>query len=167
MARPGRCQPTALEKLKLVPTLVIGKPPNTVLRVVKWASTWARHNLVESHWHLGPVAVDPGCQGQGIGTAMLCVFCSKMDDLRIVSYLETDKAENVRFYERFDFRVVSEANVLGVPNLVHVEASGRRAVDAALKPRRRRHAGLRWRSQHPRGPGRTYNVWSFPVLLHT
>jgi hypothetical protein len=33
-----------------------------------------------------------------------------------VSYLETDKEINVRFYERFGFEIVGKANVLGVPN---------------------------------------------------
>jgi ribosomal protein S18 acetylase RimI-like enzyme len=32
------------------------------------------------------------------------------------AYLETDKPENVRFYERFGFEVVGEQEVIGVPN---------------------------------------------------
>jgi len=40
----------------------------------------------------------------------------RMDTCRTLSYLETDKSENVRFYERFGFTVVAEVNVLGVRN---------------------------------------------------
>jgi len=35
-----------------------------------------------------------------------------MDDLSMLSYLETDKYENVRFYRRLGFAVVAEAQVL-------------------------------------------------------
>jgi hypothetical protein len=47
---------------------------------------------------------------------MLVGFCARMDYSRMLSYLETDKSENVRFYEKFGFTVVAEAKVLGVPN---------------------------------------------------
>ena len=33
-----------------------------------------------------------------------------------VAYLETDKPENVSFYQRFGFEVTEEAQVLGIPN---------------------------------------------------
>jgi ribosomal protein S18 acetylase RimI-like enzyme len=39
-----------------------------------------------------------------------------MEAARDDAYLETDKPENVRFYERFGFEVVGEEEVLGVPN---------------------------------------------------
>ena len=32
------------------------------------------------------------------------------------AYLETDKRENVRLYQRFGFTVVESAEVLGIPN---------------------------------------------------
>src|SRR5260370_21636304 len=70
----------------------------------------------EAYWHLGPVAVDPQLQGRGVGTAVLTAFCSRMDDLSMLSYLETDKYENVRFYRKLGFDVVAAAEVLGVPN---------------------------------------------------
>jgi len=105
-----------LEKLGMLPSVVFGNPPGTTLRVMTWAGEWARRDLAEPHWHLGPVAVDPQLQGQGIATAMLTAFCSRMDDLSMLSYLETDKCENVRFYRKLGFGVIAEAEVLGVPN---------------------------------------------------
>jgi hypothetical protein len=39
-----------------------------------------------------------------------------MDERRTMSYLETDKFENVRFYQKFGFTVITEAEVLGTPN---------------------------------------------------
>jgi ribosomal protein S18 acetylase RimI-like enzyme len=115
MARPGLCQPTALEKLRVVPAIVFGNPVGTPLRVLRWVGDWARRDPAEPHWHLGPVAVDSNLQGQGIGSTMLAGFCARMDDYGTQSYLETDKFENVRFYQKFGFTVIAEAEVLGVP----------------------------------------------------
>jgi hypothetical protein len=39
-----------------------------------------------------------------------------MDSRKAVSYLETDKSANVRFYEKFRFKVLAQAEVLGLPN---------------------------------------------------
>jgi ribosomal protein S18 acetylase RimI-like enzyme len=81
-----------------------------------WGGEWARRDPAEPHWHLGPVAVDPDSQGQGIGGAMLADFCARMDGHGALVYLETDKSENVRFYEKFGFAVAAQGEVLGVPN---------------------------------------------------
>ena len=116
MARPGLCQPTLLEKLSVIPSVIFHNPPSTPMRVLKWADEWARRDLAEPHWHLGPVAVDRHLQGKGIGGALLAKFCVRMDDSGALSYLETDKSENVRFYERFGFTVIAESKILGVPN---------------------------------------------------
>ena len=40
----------------------------------------------------------------------------RLDGAGEVGYLETDKPDNVRFYERFGYEVVGEQPVLGVPN---------------------------------------------------
>jgi len=39
-----------------------------------------------------------------------------MDQEHMLSYLETDKFENVGFYQKFGFAVLAEAKVLGVPH---------------------------------------------------
>jgi ribosomal protein S18 acetylase RimI-like enzyme len=52
----------------------------------------------------------------GIGTKLMRVFSARMDAAGEDAYLETDKPENVRFYERFGFEIVGEQEVLGVPN---------------------------------------------------
>lgn len=116
MARPGLCQPTPLETLRVVPSLFFGNPIDAPLRVLRWVGEWARRDPTEPHWHLGPVAVDSPLLGQGIGGVMLADFCARMDDCRTLSYLETDKCENVGFYQKFGFTVMAEAKVLGVPN---------------------------------------------------
>ncbi len=47
---------------------------------------------------------------------MLSAFCERMDQEHALSYLETDKLENVGFYQKFGFRVIEQAPVLGIPN---------------------------------------------------
>jgi ribosomal protein S18 acetylase RimI-like enzyme len=116
IAQPGLCQPAPLEKLRVFPSLVFSNPIRTPLRVLTWVREWARRDPPKPHWHLGPVAVDSHLQGQGIGGAMLAASCARMDDCGMLLYLETDKSENVPFYQKFGFTVVAEADVLGVPN---------------------------------------------------
>lgn len=115
-ARPGFCQPSALEKLSVIPSVVFGNSPATTLRVLRWTGDWARRDPTTSHWHLGPIAVDAHLQGQKIGSCMLSAFCDHMDSSQGLSYLETDKPENVAFYEKFGFTVVAKADVLGLAN---------------------------------------------------
>ena len=116
MACPGYCQPDPIEKMKVFPAAVIGNPIRTPFRILNWVGEWARRDPLEPHWHLGPVAVAPSLQGKGIGTVMLGAFCAVADATGAHAYLETDKPENVRLYQRFGFTVVESAEVLGVPN---------------------------------------------------
>jgi ribosomal protein S18 acetylase RimI-like enzyme len=124
MARPQSCQPTTMEKLRVLPKVALGNPVGTPLRVLKWAGEWARRDPNEPHWHLGPVAVDSGLQGRGIGGAMLTRFCGAMDEKHELAYLETDKSENVHFYQRFGFSVIAQGDVLGIPNWFMLRSPG-------------------------------------------
>ena len=97
--------------------------PGAALRALRWTTAWARRNPREPHYHFGPVAVDAHLQGRGIGAQMLTAFTGRMDAARQAAYLETDKPENVRFYQRFGFEVTSEATILRTPQLVRVASS--------------------------------------------
>jgi len=81
---------------------------------VFWAS-WATHDLLEEHWHVGPVGVEPGFQGRGIGGMVMRSLCACFDDEGRVGWLETDKERNVRFYQALGFEVVETTTILGVP----------------------------------------------------
>ncbi len=115
MASPGRCQPTVRQRLTMTRGLLpLG--PRVLLRSMQWMGAWAKRDPASPHCHLGPVAVDTHLQGTGIGTHLMSVFCTRMDDEGTDAYLETDKSENVRFYQRFGFHVVAEQEVIGVTN---------------------------------------------------
>ena len=81
-----------------------------------WFKEWAKHDPVEQHWHLGPVGVLPTHQGAGIGSMFMARFCKEVDICMAKAYLETDLDKNVRFYEKFGFKVVSESEIFGVKN---------------------------------------------------
>ena len=55
-------------------------------------------------------------RGLGIGSRLMEAFAERMDRAGDLAYLETDKPENVTFYQRFGFEVIDEALVLGTPN---------------------------------------------------
>ena len=94
-----------------------GGPRTTGRGRLRWVGAWGKRDPAERHEHLGPVAVDRHLQGLGIGSAMLGRSMPRtLDVQRLTGWLETDKAVNVRFYQRFGYEVVEQAEVLGVPN---------------------------------------------------
>jgi ribosomal protein S18 acetylase RimI-like enzyme len=115
-APPGHCQATLAEKVRILPTVVLANQIATAGRILQWVGAWSQRDPSQPHWHLGPVAVEPAVQGRGVGRALLADFCTRMDECAGLAYLETDKCENVRFYRRFGFAIVAEAEVLGVRN---------------------------------------------------
>lgn len=115
VAPPGTCQATGRQRIRFTPSMVL-LGPATAGRVTSWLSAWGEHDLDTPHVHLGPVAVDPQRQGHGVGSRLLAEHCRRLDAREQVGYLETDKPENVKFYERHGYAVVEQAKVVGVPN---------------------------------------------------
>ena len=112
---PGRCRLSAAQKLRLIPSMA-GLSMREIWRASRVSSAWARRDPDEPHSHLGPVAVDDGIKGRGIGTRLMEAYCRHIDEAHLAAYLETETPRNVRFYERFGFEVVDRADVLGNPN---------------------------------------------------
>ena len=88
-----------------------------------WYTEWARHDPLSQHWHLGPIGVLPSHQGLGIGSMLMERFCKEVDACLAKAYLETEGDKNVRFYEKFGFKVVSEAEIFHVKNRYMLRAS--------------------------------------------
>ena len=108
---------------QLSPSLVRGVGLRSAVRVISWLSAWARHDPNEPHSHLGPIGVCPDFQGRRIGHALMDRYCEELDRSGESGYLDTDRPENVTFYQRFGFEVVEEMAVLGVPSYFMARAS--------------------------------------------
>lgn len=65
----------------------------------------------QPHWYLSVLGTDPSAQGRGVGTKLLEERLVHCDGAGEPVYLETNKERNVRFYERFDFKVSQEIEV--------------------------------------------------------
>ena len=81
-----------------------------------WFREWAAHDPREQHWHLGPIGVLPSHRGMGVGTELMRRFCKEVDNCSAKAYLETDLDENVRFYQKFGFKVISKSTIFEVEN---------------------------------------------------
>ena len=89
---------------------------NVASYIAEWLGEWARRDPDTVHYHLGPVAVLPEFQRQGIGKLMMKHFCKRVDEVGAIAYLETEMPENVSFYEKSGFSVTEKVKILGVPN---------------------------------------------------
>ena len=58
----------------------------------------------------------------------MAAFCARMDEAGAEAYLETDKEENVAFYQKYGFRLDSESEVLGIPNWYMTRAPEKRTL---------------------------------------
>ena len=109
--QPGRCIGSLL-----TPEVNTLNAPNSNAtdadRFLYSGSIMAVHDLLEPHWHVGPVGVEPGFQSMGIGRAAMKLLCDEFDEHRRLAWLETDKPENVRFYIPLGFEVVAEVPML-------------------------------------------------------
>ena len=79
-----------------------------------YADRLHEHYAPESHWYLWVVGVDPPSQGQGIGGRLIQPVLARAGADGMACYLETGTQENVRFYEKYGFRVVAAGTVPGL-----------------------------------------------------
>ncbi|MQY09234.1 GNAT family N-acetyltransferase [Actinomadura macrotermitis] len=72
-----------------------------------------KHHPAEPHWYLAILGTDPPAQGLGLGGALLRSRLDRCDAEGVPAYLESSKAANVPYYERFGFRVTKELALPG------------------------------------------------------
>jgi GNAT superfamily N-acetyltransferase len=79
----------------------------------RWERFWewvAAKIPQEPLWHLDSVAVEPGWQGRGIGSALIEFAFEHVRESGVAIVLETGTPRNVPLYERLGFHVVEEAD---------------------------------------------------------
>ena len=113
-AAPGACF------VDLLPTDVRSEPtgpegaPGSPDRLARVMYELCTNHTDERHWHVGPVGVEPGLQGRGVGAKVMRRLCDAMDANGEIAFLETEKPENVVFYRRLGFEVTSESDLTGL-----------------------------------------------------
>lgn len=66
------------------------------------------------HWYVAALGVDPPLQRRGFGRALIAALCARALQDGVSCYLETDRPENVPFYQGAGFELVDESVCLGV-----------------------------------------------------
>ncbi|MDJ0770351.1 MAG: GNAT family N-acetyltransferase, partial [Ilumatobacter sp.] len=74
----------------------------------------SKQHVPEPHWYLMALGTEPHRQGQGLGSALVRVATQRADQAATRTYLETETADNVRYYERHGFEVVEEVTTVGL-----------------------------------------------------
>ena len=69
------------------------------------------------HWHLGKIGVDPTRRRLGVGSRLMAQRLARCDEQALPAYLESSNRENVPFYERLGFELLSEIQVGSSPTL--------------------------------------------------
>lgn len=84
----------------------------------RWASVFDHLRMrhpTDSHWYVATLGVRPDAQRQGLGRALLARVADAADHAGEPIYLETDREENVGFYERAGFKICAKSRVFDVP----------------------------------------------------
>jgi GNAT superfamily N-acetyltransferase len=110
--------PYCLPAPEEIPTAVatVLKPLGEAIpNVINWFARWCHLDPEKPHVHLGPIGVAPELQGRGVGTALMNQYIEYLKQEQSAGYLETDRRENVDFYQKFGFVVQHEEQLIGTP----------------------------------------------------
>jgi ribosomal protein S18 acetylase RimI-like enzyme len=65
-----------------------------------------RYHPSEPCWYLPMIGVDPACQGQGYGSALLRYALEQCDRDGVPAYLESSNPRNIPLYQRHGFEII-------------------------------------------------------------
>lgn len=85
----------------------------TVLATLEYLDEIHKREAPGPHWYLWLLGVEPEFQGQGIGSRLIQPILARADQEGLPCYLETQTEENVAFYQKRGFEVVSDGVVPG------------------------------------------------------
>jgi predicted GNAT family N-acyltransferase len=107
-APPGQWKTRNVDAARMVVPLlrVIGR--NGVRERFTALSHIESHHPSEPHWYLELLATDNYLRGRGIGTTLMHPMIERCDAEGVPAYLESSKEENLPFYARFGFEVISD-----------------------------------------------------------
>jgi predicted N-acetyltransferase YhbS len=115
-ARPNQWRTPVAEILRSGPKLLASMRTRSIVGL-RFLTKMESIHPTEEHWYLGVVGADPARQGIGAGKAVIDAGLERCDEEGLPAYLESSKARNVPYYERFGFKVTSELMYPGGPTL--------------------------------------------------
>ena len=98
--------PMSLTQLGLVARLVLAKGPGVISRMLEAQETMSKHHPKEPHYYLHAIGARQGCQGQGIGSALLKEVTRICDEEQMPAYLESSSPANTVLYLRHGFETM-------------------------------------------------------------
>jgi GNAT superfamily N-acetyltransferase len=109
-APPGKWHLGLFAQLRLLPGLAAtaGRELPRLLSGLAFIESKHPH---EPHYYLGPLGVEPGWQGKGVGGALLRPVLERCDRERVPAYLEASTPRNRALYLRNSFEVVEEVTL--------------------------------------------------------
>lgn len=109
---PGKWKQTVWSTLLMGPAMLraLGRRTDAGLAVER--SLEAVHPN-EPHWYLSAIGTAGSARGGGYGKALLQSRLESCDRERLPAYLESSKADNISYYERFGFEVTAEVAIPG------------------------------------------------------
>ena len=76
------------------------------MAVFKYEESKHKQLVPFDHWYLQNIAVKPEEQGKGYGGLLLSAMIKKIDSEGLPIYLETNKEENLSFYQKYGFEIL-------------------------------------------------------------
>ena len=117
-APPGKWEPPTKVMLPLIPKMLRILGLGGASRFMRAMTALKKAHPEEPHWYLAGLGTDPPKQRTGVGKALTASVLARCDRDRLPAYLETQKAENVPYYQQFGFRVTKEIDLpKGGPHL--------------------------------------------------
>lgn len=88
-----------------------------LLRTLGAVNQMERAHPTTPHWYLEIIGTDPAHQGRGLGGALIETVTARCDEQGLGAFLESSKAENVPYYERFGFEMRRELPLKRGPSM--------------------------------------------------
>jgi ribosomal protein S18 acetylase RimI-like enzyme len=108
---PGKWQLSRGQELRLAPSYLRLLGPRRMLVANRAFAVIAGGHPDEPHWYLSVLGVSPAHQRTGVGRSLIEPMLERADREGMPTSLETFRAENVPYYERFGFVVTNEDDV--------------------------------------------------------
>ncbi|MEZ0365521.1 GNAT family N-acetyltransferase [Mycobacterium sp. pUA109] len=109
---PNRWQQPRQAELRMIPALIGALGPRAWPGRVL-TDLMKREHPEEPHWYLAVIGSDTAVRGRGFGQALMRSGLARCDADHAPAYLESSKADNVPYYQRFGFDVTGEIVVPG------------------------------------------------------